>query len=79
LLPFVEVPPLPDASPRPILFSLCVLPAAGFRLCSFILLVDFELSGNHPSQLIKLLNNKFQTPILKGNGIWNSRFSKNLR
>jgi hypothetical protein len=54
LLPFVEVPPLPDASPRPIRIALCVDPSAGFKLCSFMLF-DFELTGYHPSQL---LNNK---------------------
>jgi len=53
----VDVPPLPLASPRPILFSLCVEPFAGFSVCSFILF-DFVLTGYHPS-LVNLIIQDF--------------------
>ena len=42
------LPTLPLASPRPILFSLCVEPSAGFRVCNFIFILILNLRGITP-------------------------------
>src|SRR4030095_2858544 len=49
---FVDVPPLPEASPRPRRFCLCVAPLAGLSVCSFIVIV-FYSTGCAPLALYK--------------------------
>ena len=72
--PLVEVPPLPDASPRPKRFSLCVLSLLqASNVCSFIVLLSFELTGFAP--LANNVENLGIMKISKFQNSWNEQWN----